>query len=54
MEGELTTELGYKKHDPKGHNSGNSCNGYSEKTITCTNGEIPLQVPRDRNGEFSP
>jgi len=54
MEGELTTELGYKKHDSKGHNSGNSRNGYSEKTITCTNGEIPLQVPRDRNGEFSP
>jgi len=27
LEGELTTELGYKKHDPKGHHSGNSRNG---------------------------
>jgi putative transposase len=54
MEGELTTELGYKKNDPKGKNSGNSRNGYSEKTIKCTSGEIPIQIPRDRNGEFSP
>lgn len=54
LEGEITTELGYKKHDPKGNNSGNSRNGYSEKTIKCTSGELPVQVPRDRNGEFSP
>lgn len=54
LEGEMTTELGYEKHDPKGNNSGNSRNGYSEKVIKCTEGEIPIQVPRDRNGEFSP
>jgi len=54
LEGEITTELGYKKHDSKGNNSGNSRNGYSEKTIKCTSGELPVQVPRDRNGDFSP
>ena len=54
LEGEITTDLGYKKHDPKGNNSGNSRNGYSEKTIKCTSGELPIQVPRDRNGEFLP
>lgn len=54
LEGEITTELRYKKHDPEGNNSGNSCNGYSEKTIKCTSGELPIQVPRDRNGEFLP
>lgn len=31
LEGEITTELGYGKHDPKGNNSGNSRNGYGEK-----------------------
>jgi putative transposase len=54
LEGEITTELGYKKHDPHGNNSGNSRNGYSEKTLKSTHGELPIQVPRDRNGDFSP
>lgn len=54
LEGELTTELGYDKHDTLGNNSGNSGNGYSEKTFKGQQGEIPIQVPRDRNGEFSP
>lgn len=54
LEGELTTELGYNKHDPKGNNIGNSRNGYSEKTLKGTNGELPIKVPRDRNGDFSP
>jgi len=54
LEGEITTELGYSKHDPRGNNSGNSRNGYSEKRLKGTHGELPIQVPRDRNGEFSP
>jgi putative transposase len=54
LAGELTTELGYNKHDPKGNNSGNSRNGYTEKTLKSTHGELPIQVPRDRNNEFSP
>ena len=33
LEGELTTELGYSKHEVKGNNSGNSRNGYNEKTL---------------------
>lgn len=54
LEGEITTELGYDKHDPTGNNSGNSRNGYSEKTLKGEKGELSIQVPRDRNGEFSP
>src|SRR6056297_602923 len=54
LEGEITTELGYGKHDPKGNNSGNSRNGYGEKTLKGTHGDLPIQVPRDRNGDFSP
>lgn len=54
MEGELTTELGYEKHDATGNNSVNSRNGYTEKTLKCNDGELPIKVPRDRNGDFEP
>lgn len=54
LEGELTTHLGYEKHDPKGHHSGNSRNGYTEKTLIGKEGEFTLEVPRDRKAEFLP
>ena len=54
MEGELTTELGYEKHDSAGNNSGNSRNGYTEKTLKCNDGHLSIKVPRDRNGDFEP
>lgn len=47
MSAELTTHLGYERHDPAGKNSGNSRNGKSRKTITGDFGELPLEVPRD-------
>lgn len=54
MRGELTHHLGYAKHAPSGHNSGNSRNGVTRKTLTGDFGEIELETPRDRNGEFAP
>ena len=33
MAAEMTEHVGYEKHDPGGHNSGNSRNGKSAKTI---------------------
>lgn len=54
MEAEMTHHLGYEKHDPKGKNSGNSRNGKSNKTVKGDQGEIEIEVPRDRNGEFEP
>jgi putative transposase len=54
LEGELTTHLGYEKHNPKGIHSGNSRNGYSIKTLKGEDGELSIGVPRDRNGEFEP
>lgn len=54
LEGELTTELGYDKHASSGKNSGNSRNGYSKKTLKTEDGEVAIQVPRDRNGDFEP
>lgn len=54
MESELTHHLGYDKHSPAGRGSGNCRNGKSAKTITGDFGKVPIEVPRDRNGEFSP
>lgn len=54
LEGELTHHLGYEKHDPKGHHSGNSRNGKTSKKLKTDRGELPLEVPRDRKGEFEP
>ena len=54
MQAELTHHLGYEKHDPKGHHSGNSRNGKSKKTLKGDFGSLPLEVPRDRNSTFEP
>lgn len=51
---ELTEHLGYEKHDPAGYGKGNSRNGTSEKTLKSKNGEITVEVPRDRNSTFEP
>jgi putative transposase len=51
---ELTGHLGYEKHDPAGYGSGNARNGSTEKTLKGKNGEITVEVPRDRNGTFEP
>ena len=51
---ELTDHLGYEKHDPTGYGSGNVRNGTTEKTLKGKNGEVTIDVPRDRNGTFEP
>lgn len=50
---ELTAFLDYEKYDPIGYNSGNSRNGYYHRTLKTKYGEINVQIPRDRNGEFN-
>ena len=54
FEAEMNEHLGYEKHSSKGDKSGNSRNGYSEKTVKTRFGEVNLDIPRDRNGEFEP
>src|SRR5215472_1404582 len=51
---ELTEHLGYERGDPAGRGSGNSRNGYSNKTLIGDNGTIEIAVPRDRNSSFEP
>ena len=54
LQAELTGHLGYEKHDPAGHGSGNSRNGTSRKKLKSDFGEMELETPRDRNGTFEP
>lgn len=53
LETELTEFLQYEKYSTDGYNSGNSRNGYYERTIKTQFGEITARIPRDRIGEFS-
>ncbi len=51
---ELTEHLGYEPHEVAGRGSGNSRNGTTPKTIHTDIGPVTLDVPRDREGTFSP
>jgi putative transposase len=51
---EMSMHLGYEKNDPTGNNSGNSRNGTSKKTLKTDQGDLTLNIPRDRNGDFEP
>jgi transposase-like protein len=54
MEAEMTQHLGHARHDPVTNESGNARNGKSRKTIKGDFGELPLDIPRDRQGTFEP
>jgi len=54
LEGEMTDHLGYDRHASDGHNSGNSRNGKTSKRVKGSFGEVEIDVPRDRSGEFDP
>ena len=54
LENELTEQLGYTKYEYSDDEKTNYRNGYSKKTVHSTNGDIELNIPRDRNGEFEP
>jgi len=54
LDAEMDNHLGYTKHNPKGHNSGNSRNGRGTKTVVVDSEQIDLKPPRDRNSTFEP
>ena len=49
----MQNHLGYANHE-RTDSSGNARNGYSEKTLKTTLGEVPIRVPLDRQGSFEP
>lgn len=52
LEAEMTEHLGYKKHEKA--KKANARNGHFPKKIKGEFGQVDIQVPRDRNGEFEP
>ena len=54
LQPEMTSRLGYEKGDPAAALFENHRNGSSEKTVLTEAGDVPLSVPRDRNGAFTP
>lgn len=54
LNAELTHHLGYEKNNPAGRGSGNSRNGKGRKKLKGDFGEVEIEVPRDREGEFEP
>ncbi len=54
LEGELDDQLGYDKYERTEEIKPNSRNGHSQKTVTTSYGDVDIEIPRDRNGEFEP
>lgn len=55
LKAELEAHLGYEKYSKQGYGTGNSRNGsFSKKIKTDNLGDMVLNIPRDRNGEFEP
>lgn len=54
LEAELDTELGYPKNGSSPETSSNRRNGHTKKSVRSEYGELELEVPRDREGEFEP
>lgn len=51
---ELSGHLGYEKGDPAGRLLPNARNGSTPKTVLTEAGPVGLDVPRDRDGSFTP
>jgi putative transposase len=54
LNAEMKDHLGYEPHAVEGRGTGNSRNGTNRKTLKTEQGEIPIEVPRDRQGTFEP
>jgi transposase-like protein len=52
LKAEMDEHLGYEKHQSKPGD--NSRNGFSNKVLKTNIGDIPLDVPRDRESSFDP
>lgn len=54
LDEELDEELGYSKYDYHNKETDNSRNGHSSKTMHTSYGDMEIDIPRDRKGEFEP
>jgi putative transposase len=54
LQAEMTEHLGHDKHATVSNLTGNARNGKSSKTLKGEFGELPIEIPRDREGNFEP
>ena len=54
LDQEMDEELGYSRYDYRNKETENSRNGHSQKTMHTSYGDMEIDIPRDRKGEFEP
>lgn len=54
LQGEMNAHLGYENNDHGAKTTANRRNGYGQKTIKTTRGNVEINVPRDRDASFEP
>ena len=54
LDAEIAEHLGHGKNELVTNLSGNARNGKSKKTLKGEFGELPIEIPRDRQGSFEP
>jgi putative transposase len=54
LQAEMTLHLGHEKHASVSNKEGNARNGSSLKTIKGEFGNMPIEIPRDRDSSFEP
>ena len=54
LQGEMNSHLGYESNNHDFKETANRRNGYGQKTLKTTYGDIQINVPRDRESTFEP
>ena len=54
LQGEMDNHLGYTSNDNGYKDTDNRRNGYTDKTLKSSYGDVPIRSPRDREGSFEP
>ena len=54
LQGEMDAHLGYESNDHGYKATSNRRNGYTDKTLKTTMGDVEIRSPRDRDASFSP
>ena len=54
LQGEINSHLGYESNDHGAKTTENRRNGYTNKKIKTSGGEVDIKVPRDRDLSFEP
>ena len=54
LQGEMEEHLGYESNERGAKASANRRNGYTDKKVKSSMGDIEIRTPRDREGSFEP